>query len=141
MNPLLLGLLDKVIGTVADFIDPTKKAEAQLAVLKLQQDASFKDIDTALAYAKQQTDINLEEAKSEGLLKSGWRPFIGWIGGVGLAYEWIAVPLGTFAYTTITGHALPVQPPVMDPNLMWLIGSMLGLNIGARSMEKLKGAS
>lgn len=140
MNPLLFGLIDKVIGTVANFIDPSKKAEAELAVLKLQQDAAFKDIDTALAYAKAQTDINLEEAKSEGLLKSGWRPFIGWVGGVGLAYQWLIVPLGSFAYTTITGHALPVQPPAMDSNLMWLIGSMLGLNIGARSFEKVKGA-
>ena len=139
MNPLLFGLLDKVIGTVANFIDPTKKAEAELALLKLQQDAAFKEIDTELAKMKAQTDINLEEAKNPNVFVSGWRPATGWICVVGLGYQWLVVPLVTFVYTLWTGHALPVTPPDMDGNLLMLIGSILGVNIVTRGVEKVKG--
>ncbi len=54
------------------------------------------------------------------------------------AYRWLIVPLSSSLYTLIAGHALPVVPPAMDPNLLMLIGSLLGVNIGARSVEKLK---
>lgn len=136
MNPLLLPLLDKVIGTVANFIDPSKKAEAELAILKLQQENEFKEIDTALAFAKQQNDINLAQAQSDDAFTSRPRPALMWVGVIGLAYQWIVVPLGTFAYTIITGHALPVQPPTMDPAMLTMMGSLMGLQIGFRSWEK-----
>lgn len=92
--------------------------------------------DTSLI--KKQTDINAVEAVSPSLFKSGWRPGFGWIGVVGLGCQWLVVPLVSYAYTLLTGHALPVVPPAMDPNLLMLIGSLLGVNIGARSVEKLK---
>lgn len=141
MNPLLLALIEKVFGTVANFLDPTKKAEAELALLKLQQDAAFKEIDTALAYAKQQTDINLEQAKSPSLFISGPRPFLMWVGGFGVAYQWIFLPLGMFVYTLYTGHDVPVRPPEMDSNLMLMLGSLMGIQIGARTYEKVRGVN
>lgn len=138
MNVLLFPLLEKVIGTVANFIDPTKRAEAEIAILKLQQENEFKEIDTALAFAKQQTDINLEQAKSDSFFVAGPRPALMWVGTVGAAYQWIVLPLGTFLYTTIAGHPLPVAPPEVDATLMTMLGSLMGLQIGFRSWEKVK---
>lgn len=138
MNPLFLPLLDKVIGTVANFIDPSKKAEAEIAILRLQQENEFKEIDTALAFAKQQTDINLEQAKSDSFFVAGPRPALMWVGTMGAAYQWIVLPMGTFLYTTITGHPLPVAPPEIDATLMTMLGSLMGLQIGFRSWEKVQ---
>lgn len=140
MNPLVFGILGKVIDTISNFVDPTKKAEAALAVMKLEQDGLFKEIETELAFAKQQNDINLEQAKSESLFVSGPRPFLMWVGGFGCAYQWLVIPMGTFIYQLYTGQPLPVAPPTMDPSLMAMMASLMGLQIGFRSWEKVKRA-
>ena len=140
MNPLLFGLLDKVIGTVANFIDPTKKAEAELALLKLQQETAFKDIDAALALAKQQNDINLAEASNSSIFVSGWRPFIGWVCGAAIAYQYLVRPCVKGLYIMYTGHDFPVNLPGLDENLWQLLVAMLGLG-GFRTVEKVKGVA
>lgn len=140
MNPLLFGLIDKVVGTVANFLDPAKKAEAELALLKLQQDAVFRQIDAELAAAKQQTDINLEEAKNASLFVSGWRPAIGWLFGVAIGWQFALKPAITTFYIFYTGHAVPVELPGLDDNLWQLGAGMLGL-AGFRTFEKVKGVA
>lgn len=140
MNPLLFSLFDKVVDTVAGFLDPTKKAEAELALLKLQQDTAFKEIDVALALAKQQNDVNLEEAKSESFFKSSWRPAIGWICGGALFFQYLFSPLLQTSYIFYTGHSLPVALPTLD-NMLWeLLFGMLGMGT-LRTVEKLKGVN
>lgn len=69
---------------------------------------------------------------------AGPRPALMWVGTVGAAYQWIVLPLGTFLYTTIAGHPLPVAPPEVDATLMTMLGSLMGLQIGFRSWEKVK---
>lgn len=138
INPLVLGLFGKVIDTVSNFIDPTKKAEAQLALLQLQQAAEFKEIDAALAQAASQNAINLEQAKSDSLFVAGPRPALMWVGVVGVAYQWIVIPLFTFGYTFTTGQPLPVEPPSVPAEMLTMMASLMGLQIGFRSWEKIK---
>lgn len=130
-----LKIIDKVIP------DPAQKAEAQLKLMQLQQAGEFKEMEMRLAELKTQTDINLEQAKSTDRFVSGPRPFLMWVGGFGVAYQWLIVPLFSFVYTLYTGHALPVDPPVMDSNLMVMLGGLMGIQIGARSYEKVKGVA
>ena len=138
-----LGSLFDFGGKLIDRLipDPAQKLAAQQELMKLaiNKDLAVMANDTQLI--KLQTDINLEQAKSSSLFVSGPRPFLMWVGGVGVAYQWLLVPLISFVYTTYTGHALPVQPPVMDPNLMVMLGGLMGLQIGARSFEKVKGVA
>ena len=112
-----LGSLFDFGGKLIDRLipDPAQKLAAQQELMKLaiNKDLAVMANDTQLI--KLQTDINLEQAKSSSLFVSGPRPFLMWVGGVGVAYQWLLVPLISFVYTTYTGHALPVQPPVMDP--------------------------
>ena len=88
-----------------------------------------------------QTDINQEEAKSYNAFVSGGRPAMMWTGVIGCFYQWLVVPLGSFVYTLYTGHALAVQPPVMDPNLMLMMSGLLGVHIVTRTAEKIKGVA
>ncbi len=138
MNPLLIGPLFGVVQQLLSGLglDPEAKARAQSQAFALLSEGDFA-AKAGQALALAQIDVNQAEATAGGF-RGGWRPAIGWIGAVGLGYQWIAVPLGAFGYTLATGHALPVQPPALDPNLLWLMGSMLGVNIGARTLEKLK---
>lgn len=122
-------LLDSVLDIGSKLIDrlipdPMQKAQAQLDLVKLQQSGE-------LAEMTAQTDINKVEASSSSFFVAGWRPYIGWVCGVALTYQYIARPF-LVAF-------LPVyQFPGLDENLWQLMMGMLGLG-GLRSFEKFKG--
>ena len=121
--------------------DPAQKLAAQQELMKMAMEKELAVMANDTALIKAQTDINAVQAASSNLFVSGPRPALMWVGVAGVAYQWIVVPLGIFVYTTYTGHALPVAPPVMDGNLMIMLGGLMGLQIGARSVEKVKGVA
>ena len=128
----LSGVLD-LGGKLIDrlFPDPAKKAEASLALLKLQQEG-------ALAEMVAQTNINLEEAKNPKLFVSGWRPFVGWVCGSGLAIQFVARPFAVWG-STLLGH--PTDFPTLDAStLLTCLGGLLGLG-GLRTYEKINGVA
>lgn len=120
----LAPLLDRVLGSI--FPDP---AERQKAVM----DTLSKLTENDLA----QLQVNAAEAASPSVFVAGWRPFIGWVCGVALAYTYIAVPFVTFGFSW-AGHPLP-KLPVLDDNLWELMFGMLGMG-ALRTFEKVKGA-
>ena len=131
MFPLeaVLGLATSLIDRI--FPDPAQKASAQLELLKLQQSGE-------LAQITGQLDINKIEAANVNLFVSGWRPAIGWVCALALAYQYLVRPLaGTIAM--MTGHTLPPLPG-LDDNLWQLMMGMLGMG-GLRTFEKVQGVA
>jgi hypothetical protein len=105
--------------------DPNKKAEIALKLQQLEQ-----------AINQGQIEINKNEANNPNWFIAGWRPFIGWIGGIAIAYTFIASPLIQW-YVKIQG--LNIVPPVIDSSQLFnLVLAMLGFG-GYRTFEKLKG--
>jgi len=89
--------------------------------------------------------INAAEAQHQSVFVAGWRPFIGWVGGVALAYQFVLYPLLPWALTIANGNEVfpkPVTPPpVLEADVLWvLISGMLGI-AGMRSFDKLKGTN
>lgn len=124
----LLGIVGKVLDKIIP--DPKAKADALLALQKLQQDGD-------LAVIAGQVDINKVEAASTNLFIAGWRPFIGWICGIGLGYDFLLRPLLTWI-TALIGKG--TAPPSLDTStLVTLLIGMLGLG-GMRTVEKLSNA-
>jgi hypothetical protein len=116
-------LLDKIIP------DKDARDKAQAELLKAAQDQDFQ---LALAQIK----VNEEEAKSENLFKSGWRPAIGWICVFGLAYNFV---IYNILLWFINIYQLNVTPPaLMSDILMELVFALLGLG-SLRTFEKIKG--
>lgn len=116
-------LLDKVIP------DKDAREKAQSELYKAAQDQDFQ---LALAQIK----VNEEEAKSENLFKSGWRPAIGWICVFGLAYNFV---IYNILLWFINIYQLNVTPPaLMSDILMELVFALLGLG-SLRTFEKIKG--
>lgn len=138
-----MGIWEIIAGPIMKIVDklipdPQAKAQAQLQILQMQQAGEFKELDAQLQMAKGQTDTNLAEAANPKLFVSGWRPFIGWICGLGLASQFIVAPFATWAATLI-GH--PVTFPVLDlGTLMTLLAGMLGLGT-LRTTEKINGVA
>ena len=136
-----MGLLD-FLPTAMKIIDkvvPDKGAAlaAKERMAAMVQAGEFKEIDAELALMKGQTDTNIEEAKSDSLFKSGWRPWVGWIAGTGFGYAVVLKPILAWI-SAIYGW---VPPPEIDTSLLLtLLGGMLGLG-GMRTMEKIKGVA
>lgn len=127
------ALLD-VGGKLIDklFPDPAQRAAANYELLKLHQQGELAILAQEVALAKTQTDTNTEEAKSTNWFVSGWRPYIGWICGTGLAYQFLVYPI-----------LIAFQPKIVSLDmgtLITLLAGMLGLGT-LRSFEKSKGVA
>lgn len=109
--------------------DPKAKAEAAQKLLEMQQAGD-------LAVIANQTRINEIEAASPNLFVAGWRPFIGWVCGAGLAVMLVVGPLMAWG-SALAGRPFK-QPEMPTEVIMALSTSMLGL-AGMRTYEKLKG--
>lgn len=136
MWQLIVPLLGKVFDQV--FPDPKAASEAKLKVLEMQQSGALAALDGELKVALAQAGINAEEAKSPSLFIAGWRPFIGWCCGFGLAYVFLLYPLLTWVAAFISPDFKP--PELVVDHLMELVLAMLGLG-GLRTFEKLRGVS
>lgn len=82
-----------------------------------------------------QTKINEAEAKHRSVFVAGWRPFIGWVCGIALAYNFVVRDLIIF----VLGEDRVPDPLQMD-HLMTVLMGMLGLG-AFRTYEKIKKVS
>ncbi len=133
---MVIPIIDAILKVVDKVIpDPQAKAAMQLEVMKLQQAGEFKDIDTQLALALAQNETNKVEAADPSLLKSGWRPAVGWVCVIGLFYTFLGQPLLAWASGM---WQIPNPPPLDMGDLITLLAGMLGLG-SLRSFEKYHG--
>ena len=116
-----MKVLDKFIP------DPAQKAKAE------------SELRTALMqWDQMQTEVNKAEASNPNLFVAGWRPWIGWVCGVALAYQYVLTPIVMWL-AAIALIELP-QPPKLDDALWQLMTAMLGV-AGLRTYEKIKGVA
>ena len=119
------GLLDKFIGDK----DQKNALAHQIATMSERH---------AQELAKGQLEVNKAEAASTSLFVAGWRPAVGWVCVLGMASNFVLIPMVNFilalAESTIT-------VPLIDTSTMMpgLLG-MLGLG-AMRSAEKIKKVS
>ena len=138
MNPLLLsgifnlgkGLIDRL------WPDPAQKAAAALELARMQQNGELAQLAADTDLAKLQVQVNLEEAKSANWFVAGWRPFIGWTCGCGLAYVSIIEPLARFS-AQVWFHYTGAFPVIDTTITMQVLLGMLGL-AAARTVEKVR---
>lgn len=107
--------------------DPAQKVQAET------------DLRNALMAADaSQNAVNAAEAANPNGFTSGWRPFIGWVCGAALAYQYVVTPLIIWL-AAIAHYPLPI-PPRLDDTLWQLMFGMLGMG-GLRTYEKIKGVA
>lgn len=82
------------------------------------------------------TDVTPKKSASN-LWASGWRPFYGWVGGVGFLYTVLLQPLLAW-YALLRGW--PTPPIVSSDTLAVVVTGVLGIG-GLRTYEKQKGVT
>lgn len=138
MAPIAGAAILEIIKRVGDkfFPDPVQKAEFDLKAAEMAQRGEFKDIDSMLTSDNGQVLINVEEAKSDDIWKSGWRPGAGWVCVFGLAYQFLVQPLGSWLATNALDWS--AAPTLEMESLMTLLFGVLGLGY-YRTRERLSG--
>jgi hypothetical protein len=134
MIKLLGALVDpvtEIIGKVVQDKDQAAKLAHEIATMAEKQ---------MHEQAMGQLEVNKSEAAHRSIFVAGWRPFIGWVCGLSLAYHFIFAPMLTFILVAFNVTGLhPSDLPVFDmDSLMTVLLGMLGLG-GLRSFEKYKG--
>lgn len=135
-----LGAVFGLGKTIIDKIWPDKvEAEkAKIRLFELMQAGEFKELEAELEKARMQVTVNTAEAQSGSNFRGGWRPFIGWTCGVGLAYAVLIQPMATGLIQAFVPEMQAfVMPTVETEALMTLLLGMLGLG-GYRTYEKVK---
>lgn len=147
------SILVEPIASLLDKVIPDKDARYARAheIAKMVETQAFE-------MAKAQAAINQQEAAHKSLFVAGWRPAIGWICGIALAWSFVVLPIllwitffvpqcpalpgGGFDYSgeMFCVPDLATAPKLDMSELMTVLLGMLGLG-GMRSYEKRHGVS
>lgn len=137
--PIIGGLLKDLISPIKDVIsevvvDKDKARELNVRLQELADNADQRLHEELMG----QIEINKQEAQHASIFVAGWRPFIGWTSGAGVAYTFVLAPFIEF-FSRLAGYT--GEMPMPDTGqLMALVTAMLG--VGAmRSFDKMKGTA
>jgi hypothetical protein len=127
MAPVIGKLIEAVAPVVDRLIpDPERKQRMMVEL-----------IETLSRFDLAQLEVNKTEAQHASVFVAGWRPFIGWVLGVGIGYSFLIAPiLGGVIGIWRPGFAMPV----VDDHLWELVFAMLGMG-ALRSFDKLRDAN
>jgi len=129
-------VIESLIGPVAGLLDKFIEDKDQKAALA-HQIATMSERH-AQELAKGQLEVNKAEAASNSLFVAGWRPAVGWVCVLGMASNFVLIPMVNFILALVEST---VTVPLIDTSTMMpvLLG-MLGLG-AMRSAEKIKKVS
>lgn len=129
MWDFLLPMVEPVITKIFALIpDPNARAKAR--------EEFERELLSAVNQANlAQTKVDEIEAAHASVFVAGWRPFIGWVCGFGLAWAFLIQPILVW---TITCFDLAFKAPIINSDPLYqLVLAMLGMG-GMRTFEKIK---
>lgn len=129
MLAALIPVLGPLLDTILKRTIPDPEAR-QKAIAELYMGLQASDL--------AQVEVNKAEAGSSSLFVAGWRPAVGWVCVLAMAYQYLMVPLAVWIGFLI-GSPIP-KPPTLDEHLWELLFGLLGMG-ALRSFEKLKGVA
>jgi len=126
-----IGSIADAAKSIVDKIWPDKtQTEKDAAALQMAELMNAHNLTIA------QLDIDKAEASSTNWFVAGWRPAVGWVGAVALAYAAVLEPLMRFCAVQ-WGYS--GQFPEIDTTItMQVLGGLLGLGT-LRTIEKHQG--
>ena len=129
-------MIDQLIGPITGLLDKFIEDKDQKA--RLAHDVATMAQKHAQELAKAQLDVNKVEAAHKSMFVAGWRPAVGWVCCVGLASNYLFIPMANFVLVLSNSS---VTVPALDlSGMMPVLMGMLGLG-AMRSYEKVNGVS
>ena len=125
--------------------DPVKQAQEIRKLEELRQNGDLAKLSAHVNLMTGQMAVNVKEAEHKSIFVAGWRPFIGWVGGMALAYQYIVYPLLGWVWQIaaviwVIPEGITPPPVPVGSDLYPIILGMLGIG-GMRSYDKHKGTA
>jgi hypothetical protein len=143
---ILAPAIGTIASTIADIIDSvhTSDEEKLQAAIEAQK-LGIEEQKISANLLQGQMAINEAEAKHASVFVAGWRPAVGWVGVLGLFYQFALYPLLIWGWSLFQAWGwVPLEmrpPPLLDVEaLIVLLGAILGIG-AARTVEKVKGVA
>jgi hypothetical protein len=135
----ILSFLSPILDKVLDKIPNVQEREKARLEFQLQiAENETKLIELFTQVDSKQIEVNIEEAKSNSLFVSGWRPWIGWVSGAGVTWAFVLKPIADWILA-VSGSLIKT-PTLETGELMSLLLGLLGMG-ALRSYEKIKGVA
>ena len=122
-------MIDKLIQPVSDILDKF------VADKDLKTKLSHELEKEIISLNRAQLEVNKVEAGHNNIFVAGWRPFIGWICGLSIAYHFILEPI--IQYMLIVNNINFNTPEFDFSQLSTIVMAMLGMST-LRTYEKIK---
>ena len=116
--------------------NPKDQAEQLLQLAEIKQRGDLAELNAKVQEIGGQLKVNAVEASHKSVFIAGWRPFVGWVGGVSLAYVGVLEPILRFI-ATMFGYTGDF-PIIETGGTITILMGMLGIG-GMRSYDKSKG--
>ena len=127
---IISTLIGPVSGLLDKFIEDKDQKNAIAFELSTMAERHAQEL------AKAQIAVNQKEAAHKSLFVAGWRPAVGWVCVLGMASNFMVIPLANFALALAEST---VVVPILDlTQMMPVLMGMLGLG-AMRTFEKAKG--
>ena len=131
-----MSLISSLIGPATSLLD--KFIEDKDQKMALAHEISTMAERHAQELAKGQLEVNKVEAASKSMFVAGWRPFIGWVCGIGFLSNFIIIPMANFGLALAK---MSIVIPMIDTTqMMPVLMGMLGLG-AMRTVEKVQKVS
>ena len=130
------GVVAKGVFSIIDKVVPDKAEQDRqmLAVLQLEQSGNLEQLKSETQLALGQITTDQIEAHSNSVFKSGWRPWVGWVCGMGLAYSAMFRPILGWIMENTFHWSMP--PDINVQVLVTMLITLLGIGT-QRTIEKL----
>ena len=130
-----MGWLSKIVGGGMDTATPIGAIGKVLDSLFTSEDEKLSHEEVRIRLAQKpdlaQIELNKVEASHRSMFVAGWRPFLGWVCGIGMANMFLINPWIQW----FTGESGPNLPKDV---IMELVFALLGLGT-LRTIEKIRG--
>ena len=131
-----MSLIGSLIGPATSLLD--KFIEDKDQKMALAHEISTMAERHAQELARGQLEVNKVEAASKSMFVAGWRPFIGWVCGIGFLANFILIPMANFGLALAE---VAITIPMIDTTqMMPVLMGMLGLG-AMRTVEKVQKVS
>ena len=135
ISDILSGGVSGLLNSAGQFAKDIRQAITGEISQEKKAEIEQRGLEIEYALTKAQTDINLEEAKHPSIFVAGWRPFVGWVCGFSLGWQFIGSPIFEWIIKIADKN---VSAPEMDTgSLVTVLFALLGLG-GMRTFEKYK---
>ena len=127
---ILRSLINPIAGLLDKFIEDKDQSNVLAHQIATMAERHAQEL------ANGQLEVNKVEAAHKNMFVAGWRPAVGWICAIGMAGNFILIPMANFALALSESE---VSIPLISlSEMMPVLMGMLGLG-AMRTVEKAKG--